>query len=68
MRSLLARGQAHRRQEVAPRLGVPRHTVGRWRVLDTAGGRQAFRATRNVPRPRHPTTARSDARMSGDRS
>jgi transposase len=44
----LASGQAHTRQEVAPRLGVHRHTIGRWLALYAAGGLHALLAT-DVP-------------------
>jgi DNA invertase Pin-like site-specific DNA recombinase len=37
MRSLLASGRAHERQEVARRLGVHRHTTGRWLALYATG-------------------------------
>jgi hypothetical protein len=43
--SLLASGQAHTRQDVAPLLGVHRHTVGRWLAIYAAGGLPALLAT-----------------------
>ena len=46
--SLLARGQAHRRQDVAQLLGIHRHTSGRWLAIYAAGGLQALGAT-SVP-------------------
>jgi hypothetical protein len=36
--SLLASGPAHPRQDVAPRLGVHRHPIGRGLAIDAAGG------------------------------
>jgi transposase len=42
---LLATGQARERQEVAARLGVHRHTIGRWLALYAAGGLEALLAT-----------------------
>jgi transposase len=48
MRSLLASGQAHSRQEVARLLGVHRHTMSRWLALSAAGGLEALLAT-DVP-------------------
>ena len=47
-RSLLASRQARERREVAHRLGLQRQTMGRWRVLDAAGGLAAWLAT-DVP-------------------
>lgn len=38
---LLASGQAQTRQDVAHRLGVPRHPIGRWLALAAAGGLDA---------------------------
>ena len=38
---LLASGQAQTRQDVAPLLGVHRHTIGRWLALSAAGGLDA---------------------------
>jgi transposase len=46
--SLLASGQAHTRQDVAPLLGVHRHTLGRWLALYAAGGLDVLLAT-SVP-------------------
>jgi hypothetical protein len=43
MLDLLASGQAQTRQEVARRLGIPRHTMGRWRARYAAGGLDAWR-------------------------
>jgi hypothetical protein len=48
MLSLLASRHAHRRQEVARLLGVPRHPIRRWLALDVAGGLEAILAT-SVP-------------------
>src|SRR5688572_12924081 len=45
MRSLLASGQAHTRQDVAHLLGVHRHTIGRWLAIYAAGGLDALLAT-----------------------
>ena len=42
---LLASGQAHSRQEVAPLLGVHRNTISRWLALYAAGGLEAILAT-----------------------
>jgi transposase len=39
---LLARGQAHTRQEVARLLGVHRHTSGHWLARCEAGGLDAL--------------------------
>jgi transposase len=44
----LASGQAQTRQDVAPLLGVHRHTIGHWLTLYEAGGLEALRA-RYVP-------------------
>jgi hypothetical protein len=44
-----ATGQARDRQEVAARLGVPRHTIGRWLALEAAGGLEALLAT-SIPK------------------
>lgn len=44
MRYLLASGQAHTRQEGAQLLGVHRHTIGHWLVLDESGGLDALLA------------------------
>jgi transposase len=43
--SRLASGQAGDRQAVASRLGVPRHTIGRWLALYAAKGLDALLAT-----------------------
>jgi transposase len=48
MLSLLASRQAHERQEVARRLGVQRHTIGRWLASYATGGLAALLAT-DVP-------------------
>jgi transposase len=45
MRSLLASGQAHTRQDVARLLGVHRNTVGRWLALYATGGLDSLLAT-----------------------
>lgn len=45
MRDRLVTGQAQDRQDVARLLGVHRHTVGRWRARDAAGGLDAWLAT-----------------------
>ena len=42
---LLATGPAHTRQDVAPRLGVHRNTIGRWLAIYAAGGLDALLAT-----------------------
>jgi transposase len=42
---LLARGQAHSRQDVAHLLGVHRNTIGRWLAIYAAGGLPALLAT-----------------------
>jgi hypothetical protein len=48
LRYLLAGGQAHPRQDVAPLPGVHRHTIGRWLASSAAGGLEALLAT-DVP-------------------
>jgi len=45
MRDFLASGQAQRRQEVAQRLGVHRHTIGRGLAISAAGGLNALLTT-----------------------
>ncbi len=45
MLSLLARRQAHTRQDVARLLGVHRTTISRWLASDAAGGLDALLAT-----------------------
>lgn len=46
MRYLLATRQAQDRQDVAPRLGIHRHTSGRWLARYAAGGLDAWLAPR----------------------
>jgi hypothetical protein len=41
-RSLRASGQAQTRQDVAPLLGVHRHTIGHWLAIYETGGLQAL--------------------------
>jgi hypothetical protein len=42
--SMLARGPAHTRQDVARLLGVHRHTMSLWLALSAIGGLEALRA------------------------